>query len=52
LREIDGQVKIIVSSGDLGSLAVEELLGFGASYLLAKAFPTEELSRAVDSILQ
>ena len=52
LREIDGQVKIVVSSGDLGSLAVEELLGFGASYLLAKPFPTEELSRAVDSILQ
>ena len=52
LREIYGQVKIIVSSGDPGSLAVEELLGFGASYLLAKPFPTEGLSRAVQSILQ
>ena len=52
LREIAGQVKIIVSSGDPGSLAVEELLGFGAYYLLAKPFPSEELSRAGESILQ
>ena len=52
LREIDEQVKIIVSSGDPGSLAVEEFLGFGASYLLAKPYPAEELFRAVENILQ
>ena len=49
LRAVDTQVKIIIASGDVGSPAVRELRSLGVSYVLAKPFTTEELSRAVHS---
>ena len=52
LRAMDSQVKIIIASGDPRSPAVREIEGFGVSYVMAKPFHTEDLSRAVQSVLE
>ena len=49
---MDSQVKIIIASGDPRSPAVREIEGFGVSYVIAKPFDTEELSRAVQRVLE
>ena len=49
---MDSQVRIIVASGDMGSLAVRELRDTGAAYILGKPFSTEELSIAVQRALE
>ena len=52
LRAMDSQVKIIIASGDARSPAVREIEGLGVSYVIAKPFHTEELSRAVQNVLE
>ncbi len=52
LKAMNSQVRIILASGDPGSLAVQELEQLGISCLIDKPFRTEELSRAVHKGLE
>ena len=51
LREIDRQVRIIVSSGDTLNPAIRDLEAQGISYLIAKPFQTEEFARAIQQTI-
>ena len=51
LREINSQVKVIVSSGDLSNPAIRDIEALGISFLIAKPFRTEQLARAIDQTL-
>ncbi|MCH7606335.1 MAG: response regulator [Chloroflexi bacterium] len=51
LREIDTEVRVIVSTGDPYSPAVEELEAHRLTYVIAKPFQAEELARAIQQAL-
>ena len=51
LREIDSEVKIIISSGDTLNPAIRELEALGISFMIAKPFQTEQLARAIQQTL-
>ena len=51
LREIDNQVKVIVSSGDPMNPAIREIEAHGISYMIPKPFRTEQLARAIQQTL-
>ena len=51
LRQIDSQVKVIVSSGDPLNLAIREIEAYGISFIIPKPFRTEQLDRAIQQTL-
>lgn len=52
LRQLDSQVKIIISSGDPTNPAIRDLKDQGVSFMLAKPFHSEQLARAIQQILE
>ena len=51
LREIDSQVKVIVSSGDPLNPAIREIEALGISFMIPKPFRIEQLARAIQQTL-
>ncbi len=51
LREIDSQVRVIVSTSDPQNPAVAEIEAQGVTYVIAKPFQSEELGRAIQQAL-
>ena len=51
LREIDSQVKVIISSGDPLNPAIREIETHGISFMIPKPFRTEQLDRAIKQTL-
>ena len=51
LREMDSQVKIIVSSGEPLNPAIRDIEAQGISFMLAKPFHADQLARAVQQTL-
>ncbi len=51
LREIDSQVRVIVSTGDPFSPAVAEIEAQRLTYVIAKPFQVEELGRVIQQAL-
>ena len=51
LREIDSQVKVIISSGDPLNPAIREIEALGISFMMPKPFHTEQLARAIQQTL-